>query len=194
MKTKALFLSAVLTVMSIISYSQTEKRFGVEINAGPSFATQKLAGAELDPGFGFEGILQYRFINNFSVIAGWGWNQFSADESFAGSNMDFEETGYIMGLQYCYPVNNSKISLYARGAALLNHIEIENEEGDIIHDTDHGWGWQANAGLNISLGKNWILNPGIKFNSLSKDLEMSENTVTLDQKYFSVRVGITKKF
>lgn len=194
MKTKALFLSAILTMMSLISFSQNEKRFGVELNAGPSFATQKLAGAELDPGFGFEGILQYRFFNNLSVIAGWGWNGFSADESFAGSNMDFEETGYVMGLQYSYPLNNSKISLYARGAALLNHIEIENEDGDIIHDTKHGWGWQAAAGVNIQLGKNWILTPGVKFNSLSRDLDMTEYTTTLDQKYFSVRVGITKMF
>lgn len=192
MKTKAFLLGTLFAVISMTSFSQNAKRFGIEINSGASFATQKLAGTELDLGWGFEGLVSYNFFNNASVIAGWGWNGFSADESFAGAEMDFEETGYILGLEYSYPV--SKVSVFARGAALYNHIEVENDNGDIIHDTGHGFGWQAAAGVHIPLGKNWILSPGVKFNSLSRELDLNESTLTLDQKYLSVRVGITKKF
>ncbi|HLN53561.1 MAG TPA: outer membrane beta-barrel protein [Lentimicrobium sp.] len=194
MKTKVFFLSTIFTVISLITVAQNEKRFAFEISIGPSFATQKLAGADLNTGLGFEGDFQYRFMEHVSVYAGWGGNKFSAKESFAGNDMDFEETGYIIGLEFKHPVGNSGISLFGRGGALYNHIEIENEEGDILHDTGHGWGWQAAAGADIPLGKNWSLTPGVKFNSLNRDLEISDINYDLQQNYISARIGFIKRF
>lgn len=194
MKIKVFFLSTVLTVMSLITFAQNEKRFGFELSTGPSFATQKIVDADVKTGLGFEGNFQYRFMDHVSVYAGWGWNHFYAEQSFAGEKRDFEETGYVMGLEFKHLIGQSAISFYGRGAALYNHIEIENEEGDVLHDTGHGWGWQAAAGVDIPLGKNWSLTPGVKFNSLNRDLKISDLNYELKQNYLSARIGFIKRF
>lgn len=194
MKSKALILVTLMSLMSLVTFSQNEKRFGFEVNAGASLATGKLNDADLTPGFGWECDFQYRFMNHVSVYGGWGWNWFSADKSFAGDNMDFEETGYILGLEFKHPLPNSLVSLYVRGGALYNHIEIENEDGDITFDTGHGWGWQTAVGLDIPLGKNWSLTPGVKFHSLSNEPEYQEQSIDMDLNYVNFNVGILKRF
>ena len=195
MKTKV-FLSIALMALfltTVIS-QETGKRFGFELSGGVSFATRDLADADLKTGLGFEGILHYRFMPYTGIYAGWGWNHFGSDNSFAGTDMDFEETGYVFGLQFKHPVGASGISYYVRGAGLYNHIEIENSDGDIVGDSGHGFGWQAAAGIDIPLGSNWSLTPGLKFNSLNREVDMENMSHDLTLQYLSVRIGILKRF
>ena len=195
MKTKVLLFLAIFGLISIGSFAQeNEKRFGIELSAGASFATAKLAGTNLNKGFGFEGIFHYRFMPHTGIYGGWGWNRFGADNSFAGSDVCFEETGYVFGLQFKHPVGESGLSYYVRGGGLYNHIETENAEGDIINDTKHGLGYQLAGGIDINLGSNWSLTPGIKFNSLSRETKFEGTSKQMDLNYLSVRVGILKKF
>lgn len=195
MKTKVLLLSALLIILSINSNAQeNEKHFGVEINAGLSIPLNKLDNTQLNPGFGFEGILHYRFIPYTGVYAGWGWNRFGADESFAGKDVCFEETGYVFGLQFKHPFGQSPVSYFVRAGGLYNHIEIENAEGDIIMDSGHGWGWQLAGGIDLPIGRNWSVMPGLKFNSLKTEVENEGIITQLNQNYVSVRVGIIKRF
>jgi opacity protein-like surface antigen len=203
MKTKGLFALLMLVTLSFSSIAQetengqslsVDKRFGFELSGGASFATRKLADAKPNPGLGFEGIFSYRFMPHTGVYAGWGWNRFGADKSFAGSDVCFEETGYVFGLQFSHPIGNSPTSVNLRVGALYNHIEIENAEGDIIEDTGHGLGWQVAGGIEIPLGSNWILTPGVKFNALNREVDQVGTTYDLNLNYLSVRVGFTKKF
>lgn len=195
MKTKGLFAILVLTFMSLSAFAQEiENRFGFELSGGASMATQKLDDASLNPGFGFEGIFHYRFLPHTGVYAGWGWNRFGADDSFAGSDVCFEETGYVFGLQYKRTIGITPLSYYLRAGGLYNHIEIENAGGDIIGDTGHGLGWQLAAGIDYSIGSNWSITPGLKFNALSRDVEMDGNTTQLTHNYISLRIGILKRF
>lgn len=190
MKKQALAIIALATMVSISTIAQDNSgRFGIELTGGASFATQELAGNNLNTGFGFEGLLHYRVLPHAGLYAGWGWNRFAAD-----SNFDYEETGYIMGLQFKHPIGSSPVAYYLRAGALYNHIEVENENGDIIGDTGHGWGWQAAAGVDIPLGSGWSLAPGVKFNSLSRDLEEDGVKTELNLNYFSARLGIVKMF
>lgn len=194
MKTKVLALT-LLVVLSVSSFAQvSDKRFGFELNSGLSIATKEIDGASLNPGFGFEGSLHYRFMPHLGAYAGWGWNRFAAENSFAGNDVCFEETGYILGLNFKHPINNSKWSYYARAGALYNHIETENAEGDVINDSKHGFGYQLAAGIDINLGRNWSLTPGLKFNSLSRDTEYEGVSKQLDYQYISARIGIARKF
>jgi len=194
MKTKVLIAVAVLAI-TLSGYAQEkEKRFGFELSGGASFATHKLGGANLQIGFGGEGIFHYRFMPHAGVYAGWGYNAFTAENSFAGNEIDFEETGYVFGLQFKHPIGISAFSYYVRAGGLYNHIELENTDGEIIGDTDHGMGWQAAGGVDIPLGRNWSLTPGVKFNSLSGDVNLEGTTTQLDLNYIQVRVGILKKF
>jgi len=195
MKTRVLSLLIVFASLSCFA-QEKESRFGIEVDGGASFAIKKLDDAKLKVGAGFEGTLHYRFYKHLGAYAGWGWNWLSAENSFAGKNCDFEETGYVLGLQFKHPIGNSPISYYVRAGALLNHIEIENSDGDIVEDTRHGLGYQLAGGVYIPVGKGWSINTGLKFNSLNrKDIEFSDNIKrSLDLKYLSLRVGIVKEF
>lgn len=199
MKTKAI-ISALIVVLLTISSSLAQQqeyssRFGFELNTGASFVTHNVANADLNIGGGFEAILHYRFMPHTGVYAGWGWNKnASTNESFAGQNMDFEETGYIVGLQYIHPLANYPVSWYVRAAGLYNHIEIENSNGDIVEDTGHGLGWQVAGGFSIPMSSKWELNPGVKFNALSRELTTNGATHNLDLNYLSMRVGIVRSF
>ena len=195
MKTKVILSIALSLLITVATLAQeNEKRFGFELNGGASLATTKPGDAKLNPGFGFEGIFHYRFMPFTGVYAGWGWNHFGADNSFAGADVCFEETGYIFGLQFKHPIGPMPLSYYLRAGGLYNHIEIENEAGDITGDTGHGLGFQLAAGIDYSLGKNWSITPGLKFNYLSGDVEMEDITTTLNHNYLSLRLGFLKRF
>lgn len=194
MKKKGFVLTMILFVALSSFAQESEKLFGFELNSGVSMATKKIDGANLNPGFGFEGTFHYRFMPHLGIYTGWGWNRFASDNSFAGNDVCFEETGYVFGLNFTHPINNSNLAYYVRAGALYNHIEMENTEGDIILDSKHGLGYQLAGGIDISIGNNWSLTPGLKFNSLSRDIEFEEVSRQLDYQYISARIGITKKF
>ena len=171
-------------------------RFQFELNGGASMATYELGGANLNTGGGFEALFHYRIKRNIGTYAGWGWNHFSADQSFAGENMDFEETGYIFGLQYNAPLSFIPFNYYLRAGGLYNHIEIENSKGDIVEDSGHGLGWQVAGGLQMPLSNKWILQPGFKFNALSRQLktDASYGNKQLDLNYLTFRIGFARSF
>ncbi|MEZ5072696.1 MAG: outer membrane beta-barrel protein [Bacteroidales bacterium] len=174
--------------------AQEDKRFGVEFNGGLSVATQTLDDTRLNPGFGFEGLLHYRILPHAGVYAGWGWNRFGASESFAGPDVCFEETGYVFGLQFKHPLGDTRMRYALRAGGLYNHIETENAAGDILDDTGHGLGWQVAGGLELPLGENWCLLPGLKFNSLSRESGYEGIERELNHRYVSLRLGISTRF
>lgn len=195
MKTKVLFTITLSALLSLTAFAQdNEKKFGFELSAGPSLATHEMDGSKFEKGFGFEGILHYRFMPHTGIYAGWGWNRFSAKSSFAGVNTEFEETGYVIGLQFKHPLDGFLSSYYLRVGALYNHIEVENDKGDIIGDTGHGLGFQLAAGVDIPLGQKWSLTPGVKYNSLSGTGDIEDIQFSMDYNYLSVRMGFLRRF
>lgn len=124
-------MKKLITILSIIGIVLTlsvqtvnaQNNISWEIRTGADFATQELGNADLNTGFGFDGILSYRFMPHTAVFGGWGWHHFSSEGSFAGANMDFEETG-TFGLEYMHPLGNSSLDLYIRGGGIYNHIEL----------------------------------------------------------------------
>lgn len=181
----ALFLS-----QSLIAQSQ----WSVELRPGVNVATKDLGDADLNTGFGFEGTFAYRFMPHLAGYAGWSWNKFSSDESFAGTDMDFEETGYTFGLQFMHPIGASDLDFIVRAGALYNHIEVEDNDGEIVSDSGHGFGWQAEGGVVISLSDRWRLLPTIRYRSLSRDLELNDATTEVDLNYLSFGVGASLSF
>jgi len=195
MKTKVLVAFVLCAFLATGTMAQEdEKRFGVELNSDVSIVSSDLAGASLNTGLGFEAILQYRFMPFTSVYGGWGYTHFNADQSFAGSDIDFEQTGYILGLQLKHPIGNSPVSYFVRAGGLYSHIEIENNNGDIIGDTGHGIGYQVAGGIEVSMGKNWSLAPGLKYSSLEGETDFEGTSYQLDHRVVSARIGIVKRF
>jgi len=195
MKIKMIMVSAMLVLFFLNSKAQEkENRFSFELNLGSSFATKDLGDANLNTAFGSEFMFHYQLMSHMGTYVGWGYNKFSAETSFAGNSMDFEETGYTFGIQFKYPIANSPLSYFLRAGGIYTHIEIENEDGDIIENTGHGLGWQVGAGLDIPLSSKWSLTPSVKYSALSRESEIGGIKTPLDLNYISVRIGITKKF
>lgn len=171
-----------------------QEHWSLEIRPDVAFPTQELGDADLSTGFGIDGMVAYLFMPHLSAYAGWGWHQFSADQSFAGTNIEFEETGYTFGLQFIHPIGETKLNYLARAGGIINHIEAENSDGDIIADTGHGLGWQIEAGLVVPLSDRWQVLPSVRYRSLSRDMEVGETSTAVDLSYLSVGVGISWSF
>jgi hypothetical protein len=189
---------ALLLCASLIGVSNdtvAQDRFSVQLRPGVSFATTDLGDANLKTGFGFEFSATYRFMPHVSVYGGWGWNRFSSGESFAGADTDFEETGYIFGLQFLHPFHiDLPFDYFLKAGAIYNHIEAENLEGDIFADSGHGFGFQVETGLSFSLNEYWRIIPGIKYQTLSRDLAIGEVSYNVNLNYLSVGATISKTF
>ncbi|WP_045801063.1 porin family protein [Flagellimonas lutaonensis] len=176
--------------------SMAQDKWSAELRPNINFATQDIGNADLKTGFGFEAAVGYRFMPHLGAYVGWGWNKFASDTpSFPGTgNTDFEMTGYTFGLQFIHPINNSSLSYLIRAGGIYNHIEVENDAGDITADSDHGLGWEIGAGLQVDLGSNWNLRPQIGYRALSRDIEIGNTTTDVDLNYISFGVGIAKIF
>ncbi len=183
-----------MVLMLTVQVASAQSRISWEIRTGINFATQELGNADLNTGFGFDGILSYRFMTHTSVFGGWGWHHFSSDDSFAGANMDFEETGYTFGVEYLHPLGNSPLDFYIRGGGIYNHIEVESSDGDITVDSGHGLGWQIEGGLAFDFGNRWMLKPGVRYRSLSRDIEVGNTTTDIDLTVFNTSIGISRTF
>lgn len=190
-------LLAGITLIVLIMTTQVanaQKRWSAELRSGADFPTAKLGNASLDTGFGLEGSLAYRFLPHLAAYAGWSWNKFSATQSMLGSNVDFEETGYLFGLQFIHPIAASKISYMLKAGGIYNHIETENTDGTIINDTGHGLGWQAGAGIAFPLGNRLQFIPEIRYRTLSRDIKMDNFTTPVNLNYLSASVGLSFSF
>jgi opacity protein-like surface antigen len=168
--------------------------WNLEFRGGADYATQDLGDADLDFGIGFEGTMAYSFMPHTAGYIGWSWNHFNTGQSFAGADVDFEETGYTFGLQFVHPLGDTQLSYLVRAGGLFNHIEAENQDGDIIGDSEHGLGWQVGAGLMIPLGSNWSLTPSVRYRSLPSDIEIGATTTAVDLNYISIGIGMTRSF
>lgn len=195
MKTKLFIGLSLFVLLSLNGTVQAqERRFGLEISGGPSFATSEFAEG-IRMGFGFDGTIHYRFLNHTGVYAGWGENWFTTETSSSDSNRDYEETGYVLGLQFRHPLKGDRSSYFLRAGVLYNHIEVENDNGDILEDTGHGPGFQLAAGFGFDLGSSWSLTPVLKYNHLTRPLDSAESSpVDTNFNYITLRIGIQKLF
>jgi opacity protein-like surface antigen len=179
------------------NFMNAQDKWSVELRPNVNFPTKDLGNANLKTGFGFESAVGYRFMEHLGAYLGWGWNKFASDTpSFPGTgNTDFEMTGYTFGLQFIHPFGTSdNLSYLVRAGGIYNHIEVENDAGDITADSGHGLGWEIGAGLQIDLGSNWNLRPQLGYRALSRDIEIGNTTTDVDLNYVALGVGIAKIF
>ncbi|WP_158237248.1 outer membrane beta-barrel protein [Aquimarina sp. MAR_2010_214] len=173
-----------------IGLSFAQDRWSVEFRPGLNFPTQNIGNVNLGIGFGFDATVSYRFVPHFTGYVGWGWSQFQSDEPFGESSMYFEETGYTFGVQFTYPINDTRLSYLIRSGFIYNCIEIENNNENTTVKTDHSLGWQIGVGIDYKLDDRWSLRPMLGYSSLSSDIETNILTTNLDLNYISFGVGI----
>ena len=190
------YASSLLVALCLLPASlQAQERWGFDLRAGGAAATAELGDADLSIGFGFEGTLMVRTMEHLFVYAGWDWHAFSSDESFAGPDIDFEETGYAFGVLFEHPLKNGDLpAIQLRAGATVNHIEVEDDDGEILADSGHGVGWEVGAGLAVPFGDSWRLTPGFRFRTLSRDLEIGSTTTAVDLSYIAFEIGFSRLF
>ncbi|MCF4100229.1 porin family protein [Gillisia sp. M10.2A] len=188
--TLSIFFLSIFLMFSGLLYAQ--EKWNLNFRPAVNFATQDVGDAEIKTGFGFEFTVGYKIVRPLTAYVGWGWNQFTAEESFAGINADIEETGYVFGLQFNLPVKSSKMHYWVSGGGIYNHIETENSSGDLKFNTDHKIGFQIAAGLKFVIAETWRLSPDVRYRSLSTTIK-SEN-IDLELSYLSFGIGLSKAF
>jgi opacity protein-like surface antigen len=171
-----------------------QERFSAEFRPGVSFPLNEMAGTNVNTGYGFELTVAYEVLQDVGIYAGWGWNKFDAENAFVTNRVDIEETGYTAGIQFKHRIKNSSLSYLVRGGAVYNHLEMEGSDGEFIAGSDHGIGWQAEAGITFEIGNNWDLRPTVRYRSLPGDIDVFNGQMSVDLQYISFGVGLAKKF
>lgn len=195
MKTKVLFAAALMATIPLGLVAQSEeKRGGFEVNGGISLAASLPGDVITNIGAGAEALFHYRVTKHFGLYGGWGYNAFRSDYELARHRCDFEETGYIIGLQYKRQLEFSSVSVFVRGAFQYKHIEIEDPSGELLFDTTHGPGWQAGFGLDLPFSEKWSIVPEMKFSVLTEREDLATFETIPDRNYFSLRIGLLKRF
>lgn len=164
-------------------------RWSLDIRGGAAFATQNMGDASLGSGLGFEAVLAYRLLPRLAAYAGWDGYHFATARSFAGSDVDVEDTGYVFGLQFIHPFGGSSLDYFIRAGAIFNHIEIEHSNEQIIADSKHGLGWEIGLGLVYTISAKWKLTPGIRYRSLARYIEIGAIRTPVKLAYLNTEVG-----
>jgi len=189
-----LLITTVLLILVFFGSAYSQNNLNITFRPGANFPMNDLGTTELSNGScGFETTIAYKFMPHLQVYGGWGSNWFTENEPNDDSELRFVETGYSFGLQFIHPMSpESKLNYMIGGGGIYNHIETENEDGDIIDDTEHGLGWQVDAGLLIPLGhqNRWQIMPTVRYHELSREDTTNGTHANLDLNYFSVGVGV----
>lgn len=195
MRTPTLLIAGLAMVIAASPAEAQDRRWGVEVRGGAAFPMQDIGTDELGRGVALDGTFSYRFTPQVGAYAGWGWAHFNPETSFAGPDIDFEETGYVFGLRFEQPFSeDGPVSGWLRVGGTVVHLELEDAEGDIVADSGHGLGFEAAAGLGFALSERWSLTPGLRYSFLSRDLEIGATTTNIDLEYLAVDIGLAWSF
>ena len=192
------YLKIAVCVVMLLIIDNTlfaQNKWAVEFRPGLNFVTQDIGDAKLKTGFGFEVAVSYKVIQYLDVYVGWGWNTFATKNSNSFNKSDFDETGYTFGLQFVRPVKTgSKLSYLIRAGGIYNHIEIENNDGDVVQDSGHGLGYEIGVGVDYNFAEDWSLRPQIGYRALSRDIKIFNTATKVDLNYVAFGLGLVKTF
>ncbi len=80
---KLLLTIAALTLIVLFNQTYAQNKWSLEFRPGVDYATTDISNADLGIGFGLEGTIAYRFMPHLAAYAGWSYNDFAVDQSFA---------------------------------------------------------------------------------------------------------------
>ena len=187
----------ILTVPVLLAFSAStglaQSRYSLDITGGAAFATEDLGTAALESGFGLGFTGNIRVMPHLHLYAGWDYQRFVTDELVAGTEFDVDDTGYAFGAKFEHPMLR-KVDGWLRLGALYNHIELENQDGDIVSDTGHEFGWEAGAGLSIPITQRLSIVPGTRYRTTSSTLKVGNTETDVDLSYITAEIGLAFKF
>lgn len=168
--------------------SMGRETIGAEIRLGVGIPTEDLGNFSVDTGSVIEATLIHSIISTVGVYAGWGWRQFGSD------NLDVEQTGYVVGFQYSPPLPGSETILRFRVGATYERIELEDNDGVSIENSGHGMGIEVGAAIPIALNAEWSVTPGVRYRTLTRDIEIDGSESEVHLSYVAIDVGLSWLF
>ena len=175
--------------------SHAQDRWSLEILPGVAIPTEDLGDAELDRGVGADATLGLRVMPHLSVYGGWGWRHFPTDITFAGNDVEIEETGYLFGVRFEHPLGSAgSPEAVIRIGGTYNHLEIEDGDGDILSDSGHRLGFEVGGGVAFPLGDRWRITPGVRFRSTDQEFEEGGAVIPATLRYLEIEVGFSRRF
>lgn len=168
-----------------------------DLHAGIAAPTSEIEGEDFGAGFGFEANFGYRVARHLAIYAGWDWHRFTPDEVLGQSDLDLEETGYAFGLRFAHPIGSEDgdgASYRLRAGMTMNHIELEDSDGEIVEDSGHGLGYEVGAGVMFPLGGKWTIGPEVRYRSLGRELDVGDGEVDVDLDYLAFDVVWSLRF
>lgn len=193
----SLIASTALLALLATSPLHAQDRWSVELRTGGAVPGEDLGSTDLRyAAFGFEGTVRYRFLEHLALYAGWDWLHFDADDGFVLPDAEFEETGYAFGLRFEHPIRGESggPAAWVRVGGTYDHIEVEDDAGEMVSDSGHGLGWEAAGGVALSLGSRWSLTPGLRYRSLARDVTWNGATVPVELDYLALEIGFSRSF
>jgi opacity protein-like surface antigen len=191
---RTIIATATLATLLQLSPAAAQGPWGIQLRGNGAIATQDQDRETTQEGFGFGATIDYFFMPHVAAYAAWDLTHFAAHEML-GANRDLEETGYALGLRYQHPIRAlGRTDGWVRAGAMYNHMELENDEGDVISDSGHDLGWEAGAGLAFGLNNGWSVNPGFRYRSLSRDLDVAGASVPVELQYVAFEIGVARRF
>lgn len=190
---KALSIAGVLLMAAGTATAHAQSPFSLELRGGAAIPTADLDDSSMKSGVGFELMAGYRLLPHVGLYAGWDWHRLATDEPFAGADYDVEDTGYAFGLQFRHPFTD-RLGGWVRGGGIYNHIELENDDGDIVADSGHELGWEAGGGLSFAVSDRFALTPGVRYRTFSANLDVGQSDIPVDLSYLTAEIGFMWSF
>lgn len=186
------FLALALAPAPTAAQAEGVDRWAFDVRAGLGFATDDLGSLDLDTGIGFEATIHLHLYEHVWAYAGWDWFHFSSETASEGE-IDAEDTGYALGLRWDHS-SPGAVGPWIRAGVVIDHVELEDEDGDVVEDSGHTVGWEAGVGVSVPLSDVWWLTPGVRIRSFNPDLEVEGFGPFGDLTYVAVDVGISRRF
>ena len=76
----------------------------------------------------------------------------------------------------------------------MNHLELENAEGEMTGDSGHGLGWEGGVAIAIPMGERWQVMPGVRFRSTEREFNLAGIVVPATLRYVTLAVGFSRTF
>lgn len=184
-------------IFALATSASAQEPWSVELRGGAAFPTVDMVG-DLGTGNGvvLEGNVEYRFMPHLGAYVGWDWVHFNPEESFAGSDVDFEGTGYMAGLRFQHPLADAvPFDGWIRAGVRFDHLELEDADGEIVAGTDRDVGFEAGAGVAVRVAERWSVTPGVRYRAISHDVQTGPNTTNeADLRHVLVELGVAYRF
>lgn len=195
MRTTLKLVATALALVASANGAVAQQRITLDLRVAAAMPITDLADADLETGIGLGSTLAFRLQPHLHLYGGWDYMHFTSDQSFAGADLDFEETGYTFGLRFEHPFKvDSRVAYRLEAGGTYKHVEIENDDGDLVVDSGHELGFELGTGLLIPLGAQWNLTPTVRFRSLEPSFQIGTTTTEGTMRYVGLELGISRRF